>query len=167
MRRGIAAFLAVLALLALTFRPVIEGDGVNYFVYLHSVVFDHDLDLGDEFRAAHEAGVPVFPDMVGARAPTGMAADFQPVGSALISLPFYLVAAAFRPDGEPQYGPPLSTAFLVASLLFGLLALALCYRLAAGVTGPGPAAVGVAGAAVATPYLFYLLRLRLDLVAGP
>jgi hypothetical protein len=66
---------------------VIEGDGVNYFVYLHPVVFDHDLDLGHEFRGAQEAGVPVFPGTVGALAPTGFAADFQPVGPALLSLP--------------------------------------------------------------------------------
>ena len=43
LRRGVtaSALLAAvgLVLLALTFKPVVENDGVGYFVYLHSVWF--------------------------------------------------------------------------------------------------------------------------------
>ena len=62
MNRWLAGgFCLVLLGLACTFRPVVQGDGVNYFAYLHSLVVDHDLDFRDEYRAAVAAGISVDP----------------------------------------------------------------------------------------------------------
>jgi hypothetical protein len=151
------AGIAVIAI-ALTFKPVVENDGVGYFVYLHSVVVDHDLDLTDEYTAAAAAGVQVWPGLVGQRTPTGMVADYFPVGAAILSLPLYLAALALQPSGEPQFGPPFTQAFALASLLYGLLALALAYRLGLAITGSAWAAgLGAVAAALATPFVYYLL----------
>jgi len=148
---------ALLVLLALTFKPSIENDGIGYFAYLHSVVVDHDLDLTDEYQAVKAEGISYFPALIETRTSTGVLADFFPVGPALLASPAYLLALAVRPSAEPQYGPPFSTVLSLVSLLLGLLALALSQRLAAAITNPAAATAGVAGAALATPFLYYLL----------
>jgi hypothetical protein len=154
----VAGFGLVLLSLAFTFRPVVAGDGVNYFAYLHSLVVDHDLDFRDEYRAARAAGISVDPTLTATPTATGLVANFQPVGSALMALPFYLAALALHPSGEPQFGRPFLAAFSLASLFYGLLALALSARLAWGSTGSRNAALAAAAvAALTTPLVFYLL----------
>lgn len=159
LRRGaVILLLGGLLLLLLSFRPVVEGDGVNYFAYLHTLVIDHDLDFSDEYRAAEQAGLALNLTLIETRTPTGLVADFQPVGAALLSLPFYLPALVLHPSGEPQFGEAFVTAYTVASLFYGLLALALCLRLAQGVTGSRRAALtGTLAGAAATPYVYYLI----------
>ncbi len=148
---------AFLALLALTFKPSIENDGIGYFSYLHSVVVDHDLDFTDEYAAVRAEGVAYYPLLIESRTSTNMLADYFPVGPALISSPAYLAALAARPSGEPQFGPPFSVVVSLVSLLAGLLALVLSYRLATANSGPQASLVGVVGAAAATPFAYYLL----------
>jgi hypothetical protein len=134
----------------------VQHDGIGYFVYLHSVVVDHDLNLSDEYAAAARAHIPGSPPTE--RTATGLRPDFFPVGPALLSLPAYLVALASHPSGEPQFGRPFTLAFVLASLLYGLLALALTYRLTRAVVGaPHAAALGVLATAFATPFFYYLL----------
>ena len=153
-------FLASVALLllAFTFRPVIEGDGVGYYAYLHAVLVSHSLDLASEYSAAIASHTPVYLPLVTARTSTGDLADFFPVGPAVLSAPAYVVALALRNSGEPQYGSPFVEAFTLASLLYGLVALAICYRLAASIVVSRRAAlIGVVGATFATPLVYYLL----------
>jgi hypothetical protein len=152
------ALLGGVFLLALAFRPVVEGDGVNYYSYLHSLVVDRDVDFSDEYQAAREAGVPGYSTLVETRTPVGLLANFQPAGAALLAMPAYLVGLVFQRGGSPQYGTALVLAYTAASLLYGLLALAFCYRLAREVVGSArAAAMGTLVAAGATPFLFYLL----------
>jgi hypothetical protein len=148
---------AVLVFLALAFRPVVEGDGTNYFAYLHTLVIDHDLDFRDEYAAALAAHIPTNAELVGTPTATGLLANFQPVGSALLALPLFLASIAVSRGGEPPFAAPFVTAFTAASLLYGLLGLALSCRLAAGATTTAAAAVGTVVAVLTTPYLFYLV----------
>ncbi len=142
--------LGLLALLALTFRPVVEGDGIGYASYLHAVFVGHGLDFGDEYAAARAAHVPLSPPLIEARTANGHLADYFPVGPAVLSSPLYLAALALRPAGEPQYGALFQGAFVIASLLYGLLALAICWRLTR-------SAVALVAVAAGTPYAYYLL----------
>jgi len=137
--------LAALLFLALTFNPVVDGDGVGYYSYLHSIVVDHDLDLADEYSAARAAGATVL--HADTRTRTGLLADYYPVGSALLALPFYAVAQVARQD---QYGRANQAAYCLASLLAGLLALVICYRITR-------SPVAVFAACFATPFAFYLV----------
>ena len=159
MNRWLAGgFCLVLLGLACTFRPVVQGDGVNYFAYLHSLAVDHDLDFRDEYRAAMLAGISVDPTLTATPTVTGLVANFQPVGAAVLAFPFYAAALAIHPSGVPQFGSGFVTAFTVASLFYGLLALALSARLAAASTGSRHAALAAAGIAVlTTPLAFYML----------
>src|SRR6266568_4472433 len=152
------AMVGLLALIALTFRPVVEGDGVGYYAYLHAILVSHSLRLSNEYSAAVSSHVPVYLPLVTTKTSTGRLADYFPIGSAVMAAPAYLVALWLRPSGEPQYGSPFVEAFTLASLAYGLMGLAISYRLASSVTGNRRAAlVGVAGATVATPAVYYLL----------
>jgi hypothetical protein len=160
LRRSWQWLLACGALLfiAITFRPVIDGDGVSYYAYLHAALVGHNFDFGNEYSAAIASHVPLYLPMISVRTAAGHLADFFPVGSAILSAPIYLVALALHPSGEPQYGSPFVEAFTLASLLYGLIALAICYRLAASIVVSRRAALmGVVGATVATPFVYYLL----------
>jgi hypothetical protein len=153
----ILAAIAVV-LLALTFRPVIEGDGVGYYAYLHAALVSHSLDLTNEYNAAIASGTPLFLPLVSLRTSTGHLADFFPVGPAILNAPAYLIALVLRSSGEPQYGSPFVESFTLASLLYGLIALAICYRLVSPVVANRRAAlITVIGATVATPMVYYLL----------
>jgi hypothetical protein len=140
----------VVVVIALTFRPVVDGDGVGYYSYLHSVVIDHNLDFTNEYAAARAAHATVYSVYLETRTPTGLLANYYPVGSAVLALPFYLAALALHPDGQPLFGPPFTWAYTLASLLYGLLALVICLRLTRSI-------VAVAAAALATPFVYYLL----------
>ncbi|GAC1653676.1 MAG: hypothetical protein NVS9B1_03370 [Candidatus Dormibacteraceae bacterium] len=105
--------------------------------------------MTDEYSAAGAAGRGLYPVYVTTRTRTGLLANFYPIGPAVLALPFYLVALAVG-GGADQYADPLAWSYLLTSLLAGLLALGLCYR----ITRSVPAVIG---AAVATPLLYYLL----------
>jgi hypothetical protein len=151
---AIAVFIVVLAF---TFKPSIENDGVGYFSYLHSLVVDHDLDFTNEYAAASAEHIAYYAPLLQTRTATGMLANFFPVGAAVISLPAYVAMLAAHPSGEPQFGVPFTAAVSLVSLLVGLLALVLAYRLATALTDSKAALVGVIAAAAATPFLYYLL----------
>jgi hypothetical protein len=151
------AIIAVL-LLALTFRPVVEGDGVGYYAYLHAILVNHGLDFTGEYSAAIASQTPIYAPLLSTRTASGHPANFFPIGPAILSAPAYLVALGLRGSGEPQYGSPFIESFTLASLLYGLIALAICYRLAASaVVSRRAALIGVVGAVLATPLVYYLL----------
>ena len=144
--------------LAVTFRPIVEGDGVGYYAYLHAVLVTHSLDFTSEYNAAIAAHVPLYRPLVETHTSTGHLADYFPIGSAVLAAPAYIAALALRPSGEPQYGTPFVEAFTLTSLFLGLVALAICYRLAVLLTHSRRAALaGVLGAALATPFTYYAL----------
>ena len=147
-RLGLGALM--LAVLALTFKPVVEGDGIGYFSYLHALVVDRSLDMTGPYAAAAAAHVNLWPALVSSHTSTGLLADYFPIGPALLSLPAYLLALAVHPAGDPQYAAAFVWAFTLTSLLAGLMTLALCWRL----TG---SAVVVAGLATATALPYYML----------
>lgn len=143
--------------LALTFKPVVQNDGLHYFAYLPAIVVQRSLDFTDVYAAARAAHVQYDPSLVVLHSDTGAPANAYPVGPAVLSLPFYLVALAVVGTGAQPFASPLTIAYCLASLLAGLLALALCFRLAVDVGGSArAAAVGVAAAALATPFVYYL-----------
>src|SRR5207244_7358338 len=155
-----AAWLALAGLLfvlALTFKPLVATAGLGCFSYLHTPVVDHALDFTNEYQAVRAEHVGYYPLLIQSRTSTGMLADYFPVGAAIVSLPVYLITLVTHPSGAPQFGPPFSVTLTLVSLLMGLLALVLAYRLASAIIAPRPALIGVAAAALATPFIYYLV----------
>lgn len=133
-------WLAITVLLALTFKPVVENDGAYYFAYLHAVVVDHTFNVATELPRVYSIDPRV------------------PIGSALLSLPAYLATLLVRGTSRPASDSYYTTAYVIASLLYGLLALAISHRMAVRVTGSvKAAAVGLTAGALTTPFLYYLL----------
>jgi hypothetical protein len=114
------------------------ADEIEYFSYLRSLVFDHDVELGNEYQHFYERdpiGLQGFKaTFLDLREPaTGAHINFAPVGSAILWAPSYLVAhacvsvargfgASVAADG---YSRPYVAATCLASALLGFLGLLL------------------------------------------
>jgi hypothetical protein len=152
--------------------PKIRGaDEIEYFSYLRSLVFDHDVEFGNEYEHFHAvdprglAGFKAtFLDL--RETETGRHINFAPLGCALLWSPFYLLAhagvltaraagAGIAADG---YSFPYVAAACYGSALYGLAALLLVHdtlRRHGGFAEPA-ATLSVAGLWLGTPLLYYM-----------
>ena len=135
---------------ALTFKPLVENDGIGYFSYLHTLWVDHDFNFEDEYRAALSAHVTLYPALIESRTQIGQLANYFPIGPALFATPAYLAALILAGGGGDQYAPALVDSFALASLLAGLLTLAIAWRLTRSLAV-------LVGVGLATPFAYYLL----------
>jgi hypothetical protein len=129
------------ALIYFTFRLVIPerlpehlvgGDGIMYYIYLPSIVFDRDLDLANNYLEFDEAigwGLLKVPR-------TGYPPNPTALGPALLSLPFFLVGyfiflilSPFLPAGSP-YLPKLflEGGYTFAGIFYSFAAAIVIYR---------------------------------------
>jgi len=132
-------FLFVLTLPLVT--PRIRGaDEIEYFSYLHSIVFDRDLEFGNEyeyFYARDPQGLAGFKaTFLDRREPKTLRhINFGPIGSALLWSPFYLLTHGgvrlaqwlgmrVAADGLSR---PYEASACYASALYGLLGLLLIH----------------------------------------
>jgi hypothetical protein len=123
---------------------VAASDEIEYFSYLHSIIFDHNLNFRNEYEYFCNLNLK---DCIDSRfketflddhTPTGLQINFGPIGSALLWSPFYLAAHVvtlgvrfFSPGLKADgYSEPYIYAISFASLLYGWLGLALAYRIA-------------------------------------
>jgi hypothetical protein len=137
---------------------VAELDGYYYYVYLRSVQMDRDIDFGNEYR---EWANPFGFD----RTVTGHHRNIFGVGPALLWAPFFLLAHLLALLGA-KLGYPVSLdgmsrfhqlVTFYGTLLYGWLAVVLCYRLVRDLFGREHALWPVLGAALAGPLPFYCL----------
>jgi hypothetical protein len=142
------------------------ADEIEYFAYLRSLVFDHDLEFGNEYRYFYDrdpqalAGFKAtFLDLREPR--TGRHINFGPLGSALLWSPFYLTAhLGVRLLGgvADGFSTPYVAAICYSSAFYGFLGLLLVHDalLRFGACSEPAAAFGVAALLLATPVLYYL-----------
>ncbi len=154
------ALLALLTLPAVTTR-IYASDEVEYFAFLRSLAFDHDLSFQNEYEYFHEAGAggPGFHETFLADRFTqaGRRLNFATIGPALLWAPFYgLGHLAAIATGAPRdgYSQPYITAVAYGSAVYGWLAIFLSATIAQQWFGRG---LGAALAVlVGTPLLFYM-----------
>ncbi len=152
--------LFVVSLPAVTPR-IYASDEVQYFAFLRSLWFDHDLSFDNEYRHFYESGAvrtagfkETFLDTA---TRTGLRENFGTIGCALLWSPFYALADAgvriARLAGSPVaadgYSAPYVAAAAYGSALYGFLALLLavhaCGLATAGIeprTTPSPGTSG-------------------------
>lgn len=144
-----------------TTRPETDGDGTYYYAYLRSIVFDHDVELtndylllGDQFHAG------VHPE-------TRRARNVFTIGPALFWLPVVPVAHAGQALANALGAPPdkldgteslYQRSVLFGSVLAGLVTTALGLRLARRITDPGLATLAAIGVCLGSPLIWYMLR---------
>jgi hypothetical protein len=157
---GYVAVLLVLVPL-LHFRGYrLRGDGLWYYSYAHSLAFDGDIDLANEYRGLgidHNSGsLPV--------RETGRARFTYPVGAPLLWVPFvevghlgvwlrnaYGIETAY--DG---FSDPYFHAVALANLLFGWAGMLVCDRLLRHWFPPWVSFLAVTGAVTGSFLAWYL-----------
>jgi hypothetical protein len=158
-RWGLVA-LFLLSLVGVTTR-LGAADEIEYYAWLRSWAFDHDVDFHNEYQHFYDAG----PDRLrGFRATfleltneAGRAPNFAPIGTAILWAPFYAAGhAAALLTGQPAdgYSAPYIRAVTWASAGYGFAALWLSCAVARRLLGRG----GMATLAIAlgTPIIFYM-----------
>ena len=123
---------------------VAASDEIEYFSYLPSILLDGDLNFRNQYEyfcardpqdCVKSRFQETFLDM---KTPTGMQINFGPMGTAVLWLPFYLVAhlfaliaqnfnPAFAANGVSQ---PYIFAVSVGSVFWGWFGMYLAYRIA-------------------------------------
>ena len=152
--------LALLTLPAVTPR-IYASDEVEYFAFLRSLAFDHDLSFENEYRHFADAGAGgagFTETFLGERyTRAGRRLNFATIGPAILWAPFYAaghLAAGILGAPQDGYSQPYITAVALGSLVYGWLALLLAAAIAERWFGRG---LGAALAVLAgSPLLFYM-----------
>jgi hypothetical protein len=166
-RRELAGLVAmfVMTLPAVTPR-LYSSDEVQYFSYLRSLWFDHDVSFENEYRHFFERGVAqtsgfeaTFLEPV---TPSGLRVNFGTVGSAILWAPFYalgdIAARLLRASGTnvavDGFSQPYIAAVAYGSAFYGFVAIVLSAAAARRLTRYGvlPGILVWFG----TPLLFYM-----------
>jgi hypothetical protein len=142
---GLAGRVALLVTFVVTLplvTPRLRGaDEIEYFAYMHSIAFDHDLEFGNEYQYFYDRdpdGLRLFKEtfLDKREARSGYHFNFGPIGSALLWSPFYLLAhagvllaraggASIPADGLAR---PYEAAACYGSALYGLAGLLLIHH---------------------------------------
>lgn len=119
---------------------LIVGDAVHYYVYVRSVVFDHDLQFRNDYiRMYGLRGGEADTGWIYQPTATGHVRNVMPIGPALMWTPLFLAAAAItvvmRAAGASIEVDGYSTPFQVSAALSGIVAATagawLTYKLCA------------------------------------
>lgn len=144
-----------------TERPEAHGDGLYYYAYLRSIVFDHDVELNNDYRLlGDQFGHGIHPL-------TGRAKNVFPIGPAIAWLPLVPFAHAGQALAEALGAPPdqldgteslYQRSVLFGSVLAGLLTTALGIWLARQITDRGLATLAAIGVCLGSPLIWYMLK---------
>jgi hypothetical protein len=156
-----------LILLPIVTRRLYASDEIEWFSFLRSMWFDHDLSFDNEYRYFDEHGVAArsgfHETFLESTTPTGLRENFGTIGCAILWAPFYaagdLTAHVLRASGRPValdgYSSPYISAVCYGSAAYGFLALLLSCAIVHRVTG-GSAYSAAAVIWLGTPLLFYM-----------
>jgi hypothetical protein len=147
------------------------SDEIEYFVYLPSLVFDHDLEFGNEYQYFYDqspASLELFKGtFLEKREPeTGRHINFGPIGTAALWSPFYLSAHAgvlvARALGIQVAADGLGRTYVAtvgyASALYGFLGFLLIHAALRRFGGVEDTVAGLTAGVLwlATPALYYM-----------
>jgi len=165
--------LAVLVLLFVTSLPFVtvrlySSDEVQYFSYLRSLWFDHDVSFENEYRYFYDRNIAqsggFHETFLERQTAAGRRINYGTMGSAVLWAPFYAVGdvtarvmrAAGRDVAVDGFSKPYVAAVAYGSAVLGFAAILLSIAAARRIAGPaGAIAAGVA-IWIGTPVLFYM-----------
>ena len=170
-RTWVLILIFVVSIPAVTLR-LYASDEIEYFSYLRSLWFDHDLSFDNEYRYFYDHAIARGPGFretfLELRTPTGLRYNFGTVGCALLWMPMYAVADAgvrvARLMGSPVEADGFSRPYIAAvaygSALYGFLAVLLSASVARRLLGRGQGEVFSTWASAVvwfgTPLPFYM-----------
>jgi hypothetical protein len=128
-----ATLLVLAVLLApLTTLRLYAADEIEYFAYLRSVVFDHDLDFTNEYQWFVDRDPREYDGFANTfivpKTPAGRAPNNAPIGSAILWAPFYVPTVMIenllhRGASPPGYSKWDFASVCVASMVYGVIGL--------------------------------------------
>jgi hypothetical protein len=164
-RYRVALFALALALAPLTTLRLYGSDEIQYFAYLRSALFDHDLDFTNEYRwfvdrdpKEYESFARTF---LGPRTPAGRVPNNGPIGSAALWSPFYLATVAVERligagSAPPGYSRADFAAVCIGSMCLGVLGLLLTQEACRRFSSPSAAFWATVLVWLATNLPFYM-----------
>jgi hypothetical protein len=170
---AIGVIFAVTYVGALTLVPrsrgrLVDGDTIQYYAYLRSMVIDGDLDFTNDYKLLYTPRVG-FDDTdnvwLRSTTPIGRRPNLMSIGPALVWAPFFLATyvalLALRPLGVtvPLDGiaAPFPLSAGVAGVVCAVLGAWFCYRACRALFPRGPAIWGALAAWLASPAIYYSL----------
>lgn len=164
---ALAAYLVALIFFPRPHGRILDGDAIQYYAYLRSVLFDGDLDFRNDYAVLYRPARAGSEDNVWltARTPTGRAPNMMAIGPALLWAPFVLltvlVAALLNWLGAnvplDGFAAPYQLAAGAAGIVYATAGVCLCYRLGARVFDGHPAFWGALVAWLGTSAVYYWL----------
>ncbi len=165
--------LLVLALVFAASLPAVtarlySSDEVEYFSYLRSLWFDHDVSFENEYQYYYDHDIAqsagFHETFLERETAAGRRVNYATMGCALLWAPFYAVAdlgvrsarAMGREIAADGYAKPYVAAVAYGSAFYGFLAILLSIGAARRVTGPHGALLSAAAVWLGTPLLFYM-----------
>lgn len=160
----LALFIASLP--AVTAR-LYSSDEVEYFSYLRSLWFDHDVSFENEYRYFYEHRIAQTPDFhqtfLELETATGRRINYGTIGCAILWAPFYAVAdvttRVWRSMGRPieadGYSQPYVSAVAYGSAFYGFVAIVMAVAVTRQLMRKYELSSGVA-VWLGTPLLFYM-----------
>jgi len=152
--------LFLLSLPAVTTR-IYASDEIQYFAFLRSIWFDHDVSFDNEYQYFDDHGVArragFHETFLETTTPTGYRKTYATVGSAILWAPFYALGdavARVRRLPTDGYSQPYVAAVCYASAFYGFAALMLAASVARRLACASTAAVVCVW--IGTPVLFYM-----------
>jgi hypothetical protein len=141
MRRELAVLAAAFVITLPLITPrIYASDEVQYFSYLRSLWFDHDVSFENEYQHFWDAGVArsqgFHETYLERQTETGRRISFATIGAAILWSPFYAVADALVGVGlagggiRDGYGPAYVRAVAFGSAVYGWLAIVLGWAMA-------------------------------------
>jgi len=167
-RRELGTLLLLFAcsLPAVTAR-LYSSDEVEYFSYLRSLWFDHDVSFENEYQYFYDHNIAQSGDFhqtfLELTTPAGRRINYGTIGSAILWAPFYAVGdgvaraarAAGRDVAVDGYSRPYVAAVAYGSAFYGFAAIVLGIAAARRLVGAGALGSGLA-VWLGTPILFYM-----------
>jgi hypothetical protein len=168
--KGILALCLVFVLtLPLFTARIYASDEIQYVSYLHSIVFDFDLDFTNEYETYIARNPKKYEgfkkDLLDKKNENGLPINTGPVGSAILWSPFYVVAHGVASLGKAigltkwandGYSFPYEFAITFASLLYGFIGLILAYLFIRNFIPRFYASLATIVVWLASPVIFYL-----------
>jgi hypothetical protein len=160
------ALLFVCSLPAVTAR-LYSSDEVEYFSYLRSLWFDHDVSFENEYQYFYDRGIAQSPafhhTFLELQTPSGRRINYGTIGCAVLWSPFYAAAdvmargarAAGYGVAADGYSRPYVMAVAYGSAFYGFATIVLAIAAARRILGTSALASGLAVGA-GTPILFYM-----------
>jgi len=167
---GIGVLFAVAYVSALTLFPrahgrLLDGDTIQYYAYLRSLVIDHDVDFTNDYQLLYAPADAARPDNIWltSRTPLGRPTNLMSIGPALLWAPFFIGTLSVLGIGRlfglgvalDGIAAPFPLSVGVAGIVYATAGAYLCYRACRLLFPRSPAFWAALAAWLGTPAVYY------------